>query len=338
MSAADPQIFTLGDFELESGRVLHDARIVFQTHGTLDADGSNAILYPTWFMGTHSDNEWLIGQGRPLDPLRYFIVVPNILGNGLSTSPSNAVSTDSGADFPLITVRDQVRAQRELVRSLGIARLQAVIGWSLAACQAFQWAVSFPELVERIMPFCGSARTSEHNHVFLDGVAAAIRADGAFADGRYSEQPLKGLAAAGTVYAGWGFSQTFYRQHLYRELGFATRDAFVSDFWVQMFTAGRDANDILSMIATWKSADIGMTPGIDGGTEAALGAITARSVVLSAEQDLYFCVDDEIIETAFIPGCDFRVIPGVWGHSAGVGAHAPDTAFIDAALADLLAS
>lgn len=336
MAQSEPHVFDLGDFELESGRVLHDARIVYQTHGSLDASAANAILYPTWFMGTHVENEWLIGDGRALDPARYFVIVPNILGNGLSTSPSNAGAPDAGADFPTVTVRDQVRAQRELVQALGIEKLQAVVGWSLAACQAFQWAVSYPEIVERIMPFCGAARTSEHNHVFLDGVAATIRADGRFDGGRYAEQPLDGLAAAATVYAGWGFSQPFYRRHLYRELGFATRDQFVADFWVGMFTHHRDANDILAMIATWKSADVGQTPGIEGGTEGALATIKARATVLSAELDLYFCAGDEAYETSFMGDCDFWVIPGDWGHSAGVGANPSDSEFIDSALAELL--
>ncbi len=260
------------------------------------------------------------------------------MGNGVSTSPSNASGEDGGAGFPVLTVRDQVRAQHALVQSLGIERLRAVVGWSLAACQAYQWAVSYPEMVERIMPFCGAARTSEHNHVFLDGVAATIRADGLFDDGRYEKQPVDGLAAAGKVYAGWGFSQTFYRNHLYRQLGFTTREEFMSEFWVRMFTEDRDANDILSMITTWKSADIGQSPGVEEGLEGALESISARVMLVSSEQDLYFRVEDSVHETEHLAVCDFRVIPGDWGHSAGVGLNPPDTAFIDAALAELLAS
>lgn len=333
-----PRTFALGDFTLENGRVLHDARIVYQTYGALNEAGTNAVLYPTWFMGTHADNEWLIGANKALNPERYFVIVPNMLGNGLSTSPSTAAAPDRGADWPLVTVRDQVQAQRELLRALGITTLHAAIGWSLAACQVFQWAVSFPAMVPRIMPFCGAARTSEHNHVFLDGIAAVIRTDARFADGRYQEQPLAGLGAAGRVYAGWGFSQAFYWQQKYRELGFPTREEFISRFWIRMFTENRDANDILAMIDTWKSADISKFPGTAGELESALASITARAIVLSAERDLYFCPEDEAYETSHMRNVDFRVIPGIWGHSAGVGAHAPDTAFIDRCVAELLES
>jgi homoserine O-acetyltransferase len=326
----------LGDLLLESGQTLHDVAIVYQTHGTLAADGGNVILYPTWFLGTHTENEWLIGEGKALDPNRWFIVVPNMIGNGVSTSPSNASGPDAGANFPLVTVRDQVRAQHRLLEQLGITKLQAVVGWSMAALQAFEWAVAYPEMVERIFPFCGAARTSEHNHVFLDGVAAAIRADSTFADGRYERQPLAGLTAAATVYAGWGFSQAFYRRQLYRDLGFASRDAFVDDFWVALFTGARDTNDILSMIRTWKSADPASDARFGGDLAAALGSITARTLVLSAERDLYFCVEDQRAEVDLIPGGEFRVIPGDWGHSAGVGLNDTDTRFIDDALAELL--
>lgn len=331
-----PQSFHIDALTLESGEVLPDVELVFATHGRLAPNRDNVIWYPTWFMGRHDDNNWLIGPGRPLDPDRYFIVVPNMLGNGVSTSPSNAAESVRADRFPTITVRDQVRAQRLLVDALGITRLEAVVGWSMGACQAFQWAVSHPDLVQRILPFCGAARISEHNHVFLDGVAAAITADSTFDAGRYREQPLRGLRAAAHVYAGWGFSQPFYRDRAYEALGFHDRDDFVDRFWQPLFTEQRDANDVLSMIRTWKSADVGLTPGFHGDLETALGSIRARAVVLSAERDLYFCAEDQASEVAHLPGGEFRVIPGIWGHSAGVGLNPPDTAFIDAALADLL--
>jgi homoserine O-acetyltransferase len=85
-----------------------------------------------------------------------------------------------------------------------------VIGWSMAASQAFQWAASFPDMVERILPFCGSARISPHHIVFLEGVKAALTADSSFQDGWYEKTPSKGLRAVARVYAGWGFSHAFY--------------------------------------------------------------------------------------------------------------------------------
>lgn len=166
----DYEIFDLGDFRLQMGATLRDAKLAYKTYGTLDQDKSNAVVYPTWYSGQHYDNEWLIGDGMALDPARYFIIVPNMLGNGLSSSPSNTPPPYDRARFPRVTVYDNVTAQHRLVTErFGIQRLALVTGWSMGAGQSYQWAVSHPEMVPRILPFCGSAKTSEHNIVFLEG-------------------------------------------------------------------------------------------------------------------------------------------------------------------------
>ena len=169
----DYDVFDLGSVALTGGMTLPDAKLAYKTYGELNADRTNAIVYPTWYSGRHWDNEWLIGEGRGLDPSRYFIIVPNMLGNGLSSSPSNTPAPFDRARFPDIAVRDNVAVQHRLVtEQFGIERLALVLGWSMGAGQTFQWAVSHPEMVPRMLPFCGSARTSRHNKVFLEGVKA----------------------------------------------------------------------------------------------------------------------------------------------------------------------
>jgi homoserine O-acetyltransferase/O-succinyltransferase len=129
--------------------------------------------------------------------------------------------------------------QHKLVTEhLGIERLALVTGWSMGAGQTYQWAVSYPEMVPRILPFCGSARTSLHNIVFLEGVKAALTADAAWNHGWYSEQPTKGLRALARVYAGWGFSQAFYWNRVYEELGFSSLEDFLVGFWDRFFLEG----------------------------------------------------------------------------------------------------
>lgn len=158
------EFFDLGSFHLKEGATIRGAKIAYKTWGTLNDDRTNAILYPTWYSGKHWDNDWLIGPGMGLDPNKYFIIVPNMLGNGLSTSPSNCPPPYNQARFPKVQTEDNVRAQHKLVtEKFGITKLKLVIGWSMGAGQTFQWAVSYPEMVERILPFCGSARTSPHN-------------------------------------------------------------------------------------------------------------------------------------------------------------------------------
>jgi homoserine O-acetyltransferase/O-succinyltransferase len=334
----DYETFGLGDFVLQHGATLRGAFVAYKTYGTLNADKSNAIVYPTWYSGRHWDNEWLIGDGMALDPARYFIIVPNMLGNGLSSSPSNTPPPYDRARFPNVTMYDNVRAQHRLVTEhFGIQTLPLVTGWSMGAGQTYQWAVSYPDMVQRIAPFCGSSNTSEHNIVFLEGVKAALTADDAFRGGWYEAPPVKGLRAAARVYAGWGFSQAFYWDRVYRELGYSSLEDFLVGFWEGFFLDDRDANNLLTMLWTWQNADIGKTPGFDGDTVAALRSITATALVLPAEKDLYFPPEDEAWACQYIPNAEHRVIPGVWGHFAGGGPNPVDTAFIDNALKELLA-
>ena len=338
MMSEDYEIYQINNFTLQHGATLKEAKIAYKTYGQLNKDKTNAIVYPTWYSGRHWENEWLIGRDKALDPERYFIIVPNMLGNGLSSSPSNTPEPYNASHFPNITVYDQVRAQHELVtKHFGIETLVAVIGWSMGAGQSFQWAVSYPEMVQRILPFCGSARTSEHNIVFLEAVKAAITTDAAFLQGDYQTQPTKGLRAAARVYAGWGFSQAFYWEQLYKKLGYASLEDFLVGFWEGFFLDDRDANNLLTMLWTWQHGNVGNTPGFNGDHEAALSSIKAKAIVMPAERDLYFPVDDEKYEVSFMQDAELRVIPGVWGHFAGAGMNEEDTAFIDAALRELLA-
>jgi homoserine O-acetyltransferase/O-succinyltransferase len=332
-------VHEIPDFTLECGVTLRPARVAYQTYGTLAEDRSNAIVYPTWYSGRHWDNEWLIGEGMALDPERWFIIVPNMLGNGLSSSPSNTPPPHDRARFPRISVRDNVESQYRLVTEVfGIETLPLVLGWSMGAGQTYQWAVSHPEMVQRMLPFCGSSRTSPHNRVFLEGVKAALTADAAFAGGWYRPDalPVTGLRAAARVYAGWGFSQAFYWDEVWREMGHTSLEDFLVGFWEGFFLDDRDPNNLLTMLDTWWNGDVGSTPGF-GSTEEALASITARCLVLPAEKDLYFPPEDEQWAVGHIPSAELRVIPGVWGHFAGGGANPVDTAYIDAVVRDLLA-
>ena len=333
-------VFELGDVRLSTGQTLRAAKLAYKTYGTLNEDKSNAIVYPTWYSGQHQDNEWLIGEGMALDPSKYFIIVPNMLGNGLSSSPSNTPAPHDGARFPKVTFYDQVEQQHRLVTErFGIEKLALVTGWSMGAGQTYQWAVSYPAMVERALPFCGSSKTSEHNIVFLEAVKYAIYTDAAWQDGMYASEPVKGLRAVGRVYAGWGLSQAFYWQKLYAQdpFDYASLEDFLVGFWEGFFLA-KDANNLLAMAWTWQNGNIGNTPGFDGDHERALASIKAKMIVMPGEKDLYFPPEDEEYAVGHIPGAELRVIPGVWGHFAGGGVNPVDTAFINAALTELLGS
>src|SRR5262245_3682913 len=170
----------------------------------------------------------------------------------------------------------------------------------MGAQQALQWGVSYPDFVKRIAPFCGTAKTTPHNVVFLEGVRAALTADAAWMKGDYKDQPVQGLRALARVYAGWGFSQPFYKSEIYRQLGFSSLEDFIVGFWEKRYMR-RDANNLLSMLRTWELNDLGNTPGCDGNLDRAFGRIKAKATIMAGQTDLYFTPEDIQAEAARIP-------------------------------------
>lgn len=330
------QVYEPDDFFLQSELILHKPRLVYKTYGVLNEDKNNVILYPTRFGGTHNDNEYLIGEGMALDPSKYFIIVPNLLGNGLSSSPSNTAAPFDGAHFPKMTIHDNVLLQEKLLRDVfGIEEIALVLGWSMAAQQAYHWAALFPERVKRLAPIAGSARTSPHNYVFLGGVKTALITDVQWQNGLYDKPPEAGLRAMGRVWAGWALSPEFYRQHMYLDLGYSSIEDYLIRYWEANYLE-RDANDILAMIWTWQHANLSDNGIFNCDYEAALAAITAKTIVMPGNTDMYFPPKDSEIEVNLMPNAELRVIPSIWGHYAGGPASADDVSFVDTALTELL--
>ena len=333
----DYKTFELGALGLQRGLTLPNAVLAYQTYGTLAADKRNAILYPTSYGAHHTDIDWLIGPGRILDSDRYFIVIPNQFGNGLSSSPSNLAEPFGRGRTPVFTHWDNVQAQRRLLDEVfGIERLALIYGWSMGGQQALHWGAIYPDRVERIVALCTSARTSPHNTVFLEGIRATLTADPAWRDGYFAEKPLRGLRAFSRVYAGWAQSQAFYRQELWRGMGFASLEDFLVRGWEANFLR-RAGEDLLSMIETWTQSDIADNSIYTGDLARALRAITARSVIMPSTTDLYFTAEDSERETRQMPNATFLPIKSDWGHRAGNPiANAEDTKVIKNAVTQLL--
>jgi homoserine O-acetyltransferase len=325
--------FSLGDVALESGEVLRDAQLAYATFGEPNAARDNVVLFPTYYTGTHRENARLVGKGRALDPERWFVVIPNLFGNGVSSSPSNH-APQPGPTFPRVSTYDNVACQKRLLEGAwGIERVRLAFGWSMGAQQAYYLAALFPDRVQNLLALCGSARTSPHNWVFLEGVKAALLADPDFAGGNYAVPPRRGLRAFGRVYAGWAYSQTFFRTGLYASLGYDSPEALLRDW--ERDHQGRDANDLLAMLHTWQHADIGSR--FDGDLARALSAIRARAIVMPCSTDLYFPKEDSALEVAQMQNAELRVLESDFGHVAGGPGRIPEaTAFIEQALRDLL--
>ncbi len=334
---ADHAAFALGDVTLQSGEVLKDAKLAYKTYGTLDETGDNAVLIPTFYTGNHARNECYFGAGRAIDPARHFVVSINLFGNGVSSSPDNHAAPQDGPRFPKTTFFDNVACQhRLLTEHLGVKRLALVTGWSMAACQSFQWGAQYPDMVDAILPFCGSARTAPHNVVFLEGVKAALCADGDWNGGDYLQLPVGGLKAFGRVYAGWAFSQTWYREGIYKELGYGTCEDLLVD-WEDEHVRDWDPNNLLHKIWTWQHGDISNNNRYKSDFQTALGAIKAKAIVMPASTDLYFPPEDNAIEVGHMSNAELRVFETTWGHCVASGMnHPPFHAFFDQAVQDLL--
>ncbi len=331
--------FTLKNFHTESGTVLPEATVHYGTYGTLNAAHSNVVLLPSHYMAGDRGYEWLMGPGNALDPAKSFLITSELFGNGHSSSPSNTPEPFHGPRFPRMTIRDNVEAVHALLLSLGITHLQAVIGFSMGAQQAFQWAVSYPTFMDRVVATSGTAKTYGHGIVRLEGQIAAIEADETFNHGDYTAPPQKGLEAFGMVWAGWLYSQEWWRLELWRTVSKpgTTFPQFVDHF--RHFIPGADANDLILQCRTWQSNDVGATPGRDfgGDVQKALASIKVPILYMPSATDLYFPLEDAQYESRYIPGVQLVPIPSLWGHPAGAGASPADKLFLNQHIATFLA-
>lgn len=306
-------VFDLGDLEVERGGVIRDAKLVWQAHGTLNDRRDNVIVYPCSYTATHEDLAWLIGPDGVLDPERWFIVVPDMFSNGRSSSASDV------PDFPpLVTMRDNVAAQhRLLTEHFGVTEIAAAYGFSMGAGQSYHWAAMYPSEVRRAIVVCGSARTADHNKVFLSGLLRVLEAAPEHrGDGHFDGVPTLALKAFAHVYAGWGLSQDFYRAKLHQTaLGAPDLETFLKTDWEDAFGAN-DAADLYAQALTWYHADIAA----GGDLPKALQAIEAKVLLLPGETDLYFRVADNAAELPHLQHGELKPIPSIWGHRAGAPA------------------
>lgn len=328
--------FVIKSFSLQCGVMLPEVTIVYQTYGELNRDRSNVILYPTSYGAQHTDIDWLIGRDRILDPGRYYIIIPNMLGNGLSSSPSNnphCLLAESGFYF---THWDNIRAQKQLLDALEIERLALVYGWSMGAQQAYHWGAIYPEMVERIAALCGTAKTTDHNQIFLQSLRTALTADPTWNGTRFTATPDRGFRAFARIYASWAASQAYYRQGIYYQLGYQSLAAYLDRGWEANYRQ-RDPHNLLTMIDTWLHCDVSNNPIYRGDYSLALRSIKAHTLVMPATTDLYFTPEDCQAEAYLIPNSQYLPIPSIWGHRAGNPYQNPeDETFIRQAVTELL--
>jgi homoserine O-acetyltransferase/O-succinyltransferase len=329
--------FALANFELQCGINLPEAELVYQTYGELNLDRSNAILYPTSYGAQHADIDWLIRPDGILDPTQWFIIIPNLFGNGLSTSPSNNPACGVAEQGFWFTHLDNVRAQAQLLSEVfGIERLAMVYGWSMGAQLAYHWGALYPERVARIVALCGTSRTTDHNRIFLESLRSALTADRTWTGQRFEGVPERGFRTFARIYASWAASQAFYREQIYLNLGYESLDDYLWRGW-EMSYRQRDPHNLLAMLDTWLHCDISDNSTYQADFDSALAAISARTLVMPSQTDLYFTPEDCAAQAAKMPNARYLPIPSIWGHRAGNPYQNPeDAAFIRTAVQELL--
>jgi homoserine O-acetyltransferase len=331
---AQHQQVTVGDLPLESGAVIRDYCQSFVTHGRLNREKSNTVLICVSLTGNHHRLDFLIGEGKALDPSRYFIVAADPIGNGMSTSPSNS-TRQPGMRFPRFAIRDMVEAQHLLLtRHLGINRLHTVIGASMGGMQALQWAVSYPQFMRHCVAMTPMAKTSPWAVLITETARSCLMADPAWTGDGFEAIPERGWRA----YSGL---MTALLSRTPAALEESLTDCAEAHHWfekirVQNRTNGFDAHDYLYQSWAYEAHDVGSTAGFNGNTAAALASIKAKALILAPPLDLFNPSQSGRDAAARIPGARFVEIPSVQGHQAATSTRPEDAAFLNSVIGEFL--
>jgi homoserine O-acetyltransferase len=322
------QLFAEGDLKLESGDAIRDFAISYVTHGTLNANKSNAILMVTAISGNHHRLDFMIGPGKALDPDKYFIICTDAIGNGFTTSPSNS-KAQPRMTFPKFTIRDMVQSQYRLVKEkFGLDHVLAVIGPSMGGMQVLQWGVSHPEFMDALVALVPLARTPAWSVAVMEASRKAIMLDAAWKDGNYEAPPEKGVRLFRDIVA---------------LLAARTPDMYAAQFrngldvlpWMeQQETAllkAFDANDWIYQSWAYDRHDVGTTPGFNADTGKALASIKARTLILTGTKDLLNPEFEPAESAKNIANVTMKTIsPGtVTGHASAGGFFPADVEFIN---------
>ena len=320
MPAGSRRFFTLGrPLALDGGITLPDVTLAYETWGELAADGSNAVLLcHAWTGDSHASGraedghptpgwwEDVVGPGLAIDTNRWFVVCSNVLGGCQgSTGPASPHPDDGrpwGSRFPVVTIRDMVRAQSHLAHHLGVRRWRAVIGGSMGGMQVLEWAATFPHMVDRVVPIATCAHSTAQQIAWSAIGRRAIRLDPKWRGGDYYEAadgdgPWEGLSIARMVSQVTFRSDNVFTDRFGRDLadGASRNDRF--DLWQRFEVEGYleyhgdklvrrfDANSYLLIGKAMDLHDIGRRA---GGLAATMARIEAPALVMGIDSDILY--------------------------------------------------
>ena len=268
------QTANLGRCALDSGQFVDPCLLAYRTWGRLNADGSNVILVPTWYNGRSEDLYQFFGPDKLVDTTRFFAVAVDAFGDGVSSSPSTS-TTQHGAAFPAITIRDMVRAEHRLATEVfHLRRLHAVLGVSMGGMQTFEWLADYPEFLDEAVPIVGTPQQTSYDLLNWDLLRRLIEADPGFNGGNYTAEPALTLANE------FGALTLPSPAYTARKVSRAEFPAFLENSLKTW--GGRDANDRLVQLKAMIAHDV--TRG--GGTvEDAAAKIQIKQLIVAAVND-----------------------------------------------------
>lgn len=273
------QFAELGDFKLQSGAVIHDFRLGYRTLGKLNAEKSNAILWPSWLDGRSEQVLSYIGPGKVVDTGKYFVILVDAIGNGVSSSPSNSKS-QRWQNFPEFTIRDMIESERRLVtEGLHLSHLYAVMGISMGGMQTFEWIVAHPEFMDLAVPMLGSPQSTSYDKLMWTAQIDAIESDPAWNNGNPTGRLNRGFALSAEI-GSMNSTSPDYRATHTAPGGF---DSFLADL---RKGAGGDGGAAWNQIRQRQAIMSLDTPAEFGGTlEEVAKRVRAKVLVIVSLQD-----------------------------------------------------
>jgi homoserine O-acetyltransferase len=304
----DRQFLKIGDLTLESGELLPDVVIAYQSWGELNQAADNAILVNHALTGWADVDGWwpqMVGPGLTFDTNKYFVVCPNVIGGCQGSTGPSSLAPDGkrwGSRFPVITIRDMVQAELAFTKKIGVKKYQLAVGPSLGGMRSLEWAITYPELIGAICTI-GSSAVATGDQIGAASIQLrAIKSDPNFNNGDYYEQsvgPIEGMGIARriahlTYRTESEMDVRFGRELQGDETGRYAVESYL-DHQAQKLAKRFDANTYIALTEAMNSHDVGRDR---GGVAAALATIKVPIAVVSIDTDRLFPprLQQEIVE------------------------------------------
>jgi homoserine O-acetyltransferase len=323
---AQPQIFNIYDFQFDSGAVLPELRVAYETQGKLNAGRDNAILLVHGAKGDLHAFDSIIGPGKTFDTDKNFVITVDAIGGGDSSAPKDGL----GQDFPRYAIRDMMTAQHALItRGLELATLRAVGGIAMGSFVSLEWGIHHPEIVRSLILLSPSSKAEANLQLAIDLMTSVIALDPEWQGGRYAHNPVEGLRLAGMLYYPWLVSAPYLDQLPAKQLAKELEDNARS-------FADWDANSLVLRYAASRAHDVSAPFG--GDMAMALSQVTAPTLVLPSASDRLLGVDGARRIRDGVKQASYAEIPSELGHRAACATPGtPEGDFIDRQIRAFLA-